>query len=147
MRGLTIKQPWAWLLASGFKDVENRVWAPPQWIRGEWIALHAAGRSVELDAADRRYIAARLKLAGGLALQTFDAAPKALGAVLAVALVSHTVLAPGGRWGARWHRRGMWGWQFDRVVPLLHPVACPGGQRLWNLPPAVAELLAPYDAA
>lgn len=27
MKALSIRQPWAWLLAHGFKDVENRSWA------------------------------------------------------------------------------------------------------------------------
>ena len=27
MRALSIRQPWAWLVVSGYKDVENRTWA------------------------------------------------------------------------------------------------------------------------
>ena len=27
MRALSIRQPWAWLIVSGHKDVENRTWA------------------------------------------------------------------------------------------------------------------------
>lgn len=27
MKGLSIKQPWAWLIVNGFKDIENRKWA------------------------------------------------------------------------------------------------------------------------
>lgn len=36
---LTIKQPWAWAIVSGLKDVENRTWATPH--RGA-LLIHAA---------------------------------------------------------------------------------------------------------
>lgn len=38
---LSIRQPWAWLIAAGFKDVENRSWSTPR--RGT-IAVHAGSR-------------------------------------------------------------------------------------------------------
>src|SRR4030043_1357031 len=41
---LSIKQPWAWLLASGYKDIENRTW-PARYqgkaVRGR-IFIHAS---------------------------------------------------------------------------------------------------------
>ena len=30
MKALSIKQPWAWLIVNGHKDVENRTWALPR---------------------------------------------------------------------------------------------------------------------
>ena len=39
MKALTIRQPFAWLIANGFKDVENRTWATP--FRGRFL-IHAA---------------------------------------------------------------------------------------------------------
>ncbi len=36
---LTIKQPWAWLIVSGYKDIENRDWQTG--IRGRFL-VHAA---------------------------------------------------------------------------------------------------------
>ncbi len=36
---ISIRQPWAWLICAGFKDVENRVW-PTRW-RGR-VAIHAS---------------------------------------------------------------------------------------------------------
>jgi len=41
MRALTIKQPWAQLIALGVKRIENRTWLPPNWVMGERIAIHA----------------------------------------------------------------------------------------------------------
>lgn len=39
MKALTIRQPWAWLIAAGHKDIENRSWSTQT--RG-LIAIHAA---------------------------------------------------------------------------------------------------------
>ena len=39
MKAITVRQPWAWLLIHGGKDIENRCW--PTNYRGK-IAIHAA---------------------------------------------------------------------------------------------------------
>ena len=39
MKALSIRQPWAWLIANGHKDVENRDW--PTRFRGKFL-IHAA---------------------------------------------------------------------------------------------------------
>jgi len=41
MRALTVKQPWASLIASGLKQIENRTYPVPKTVRGERIAIHA----------------------------------------------------------------------------------------------------------
>jgi ASCH domain len=38
MIALSIRQPWAWLIVNGYKDVENRTWSTPY--RGEFL-VHA----------------------------------------------------------------------------------------------------------
>ena len=38
MKALSIRQPWAWLIANGFKDIENRSWKTN--LRGEFL-IHA----------------------------------------------------------------------------------------------------------
>ncbi len=38
MKALSIRQPWAWLIAHGYKDVENRTWKTN--FRGEFL-IHA----------------------------------------------------------------------------------------------------------
>lgn len=45
MKALSIRQPWAWLIAHGYKDVENRTWATP--FRGRFL-LHAS-KTFDLD--------------------------------------------------------------------------------------------------
>src|SRR4030042_2198294 len=45
MKALSIKQPWAWLICAGYKDVENRTW--PTGFRGR-IYVHA-GKQFDYD--------------------------------------------------------------------------------------------------
>ena len=54
MRALSIRQPWAWLVVNGYKDIENRTWTSP--FRGR-IYVHAGRRMIADDyPAQRDYI-------------------------------------------------------------------------------------------
>lgn len=58
MKALSIRQPWAWLIVNGYKDIENRYW--PTAVRGQ-ILIHASSgmtRKEYLEAVD--WIAARI---------------------------------------------------------------------------------------
>ena len=39
---LTVKQPWAYLLCAGIKDIENRTWKLPEKYKGERVLIHAS---------------------------------------------------------------------------------------------------------
>ena len=55
MRALSIRQPWAWLVVNGYKDIENRTWSTN--FRGR-IYVHAGQRMVVGDyPGQREYIA------------------------------------------------------------------------------------------
>lgn len=41
MKALSIRQPWAWLIAAGYKDIENRSWSTKY--RGRFL-IHAGRR-------------------------------------------------------------------------------------------------------
>lgn len=59
MKVISIRQPWAWLIVSGLKDIENRTW--PTRYRGE-IAIHAGKRvpsQSEVDEIEKKF---RVKL-------------------------------------------------------------------------------------
>ena len=49
-RALTLRQPWAWAVAAGHKDVENRTWQTPH--RG-CMAIHAGGEWADAAAVAR----------------------------------------------------------------------------------------------
>jgi hypothetical protein len=45
MKAITIQEPWAWLVAAGYKDIENRVWQTSY--RGP-LLIHA-GKQIDPD--------------------------------------------------------------------------------------------------
>lgn len=47
MKALTIWQPWASLIMIGAKPYEFRGWAPPKWLVGQRLAIHAGARPVK----------------------------------------------------------------------------------------------------
>ena len=51
MRALSIRQPWAWLVVNGYKDIENRTWSSP--FRGR-IYVHAGQRMIADDYPEQR---------------------------------------------------------------------------------------------
>lgn len=48
MRALTLKQPWASLIANGTKQIENRTYPVPKTVRGHKVAIHA-GKGFDSD--------------------------------------------------------------------------------------------------
>lgn len=42
MKALSIKQPWARLIAHGIKDIKNRTWKCPQKYIGQRVLIHAS---------------------------------------------------------------------------------------------------------
>ncbi|MEU0468957.1 ASCH domain-containing protein [Amycolatopsis sp. NPDC006131] len=50
MKAITVRQPWAWAIAKGYKPIENRTWSTDH--RG-LIAIHAAAKSVSYVVIDR----------------------------------------------------------------------------------------------
>ncbi|HJV52818.1 MAG TPA: ASCH domain-containing protein [Noviherbaspirillum sp.] len=50
MKAISIRQPWAWLIVNGYKDIENRTWATK--FRGN-VLIHASKgmTKAEYDAA------------------------------------------------------------------------------------------------
>lgn len=155
--GLTIRQPWASLIAHGPKRTENRTWLP-DLEPGEFLAIHA-GKFVARhgETADEWAAACALYFKHHATIgpvPLLDAAAKVpdrqrgdrfdpwrhfietavpYGAVIAVAKYNGALRdpTPGDPW--RVQRHDLYGWQLYDVVALPHPVPCRGAQGLWDL--------------
>lgn len=47
MKAISIKQPWASLIAHGIKDIENRSWKCPQKYIGQRVLIHTSKTTVK----------------------------------------------------------------------------------------------------
>ena len=120
VRALTVRQPWAWAIAEGYKDIENRSWSP-RLEPGEDLAIHAGCAAPDWDDVQRVK-----KLVGRRATvpETFDC-----GCVVAVVRYGRTVESSRSRWFS-----GPIGWILIDARALRLPVDCKGQLGLWFLP-------------
>lgn len=146
MKALTLKHPWAFAVAHLGKDVENRTWAPPRALHGEFFAIHGGalptGRALlelcECVAYGFKYhheaeIAAYHERTG-LDVKVSDTLTPGL---VAVARLAGVVRASDSPWFY-----GPIGWRLADVFTLPSPVPCRGAQGLWDVPEnALAEVL------
>jgi hypothetical protein len=132
VRALTVKQPWASLIAMGIKDIENRTWVPAQF-HGP-ILIHA-GASVDKQAMQRAQVTGSL---GGTRL---DELPTS-----AIVAVVGTVRAHRDSIGGHcepWGLDDCWHWVLSDVRQLPKPIPATGRLGLW-IPGA--DLLAAVEA-
>lgn len=143
MRALTLTQPWASLVVSGQKLVENRPWNPPRALIGHRFAIHAS-RAIDLDTTkdifiDRIY---------GQAISPF-ATPRQfpLSAIVGVATLERFVRED--RLGdrdslpedqQRWFF-GPVGFVLSGVRALATPIAAKGALSFWQLPADVEAMV------
>ena len=114
---LSVRQPWAWALVDGRKDVENRTWMPSYTGR---LWIHASRKPV--DEADLAWLRETLP---HVSIPT--AFP--VGALVGyVTLVECKIDSP-----SIWYRPGHYAWIVRDAVALREPVAMRGRQGIWAI--------------
>ena len=143
MIALTVKQPWAHMIAYGGKTIENRGWETKQ--RG-LLAIHA-GKGWDRDAEDDPIARQAWEAWTRNGDPQVEASPLGrkssgitYGAVIGVADLTgcHRAVESGcpcSPWGDadRWH------WELSGICPLRMPVPCLGKLGLWRLPADVEQ--------
>src|SRR5262245_6686866 len=128
MKALTVRQPWAWAIATGRKCVENRSW--PTNYRGP-LLIHASVRfrdpsiyrhlfDVWPTHFDTGAIVARVELVACIKLAEL------LATVEFVDPRTHLPFA---------FAEGPWCWILQNAQPITPPIPCRGKLQLW-IPPA-----------
>lgn len=149
MRGLSLTQPWATLVAVGAKEVETRSWSTKY--RGP-VAIHA---SANFPVACRtlcfnRYYADALQAAGySLTCRSYREVSLPCGVILATAnlvevyqteQIAHQLGANERAFGD--YAPGRYAWFLERVIRLKKPIPYKGALGLWNVPDQVREQIA-----
>jgi hypothetical protein len=121
MKALTIRQPWAWLLIHGTKNIENRDWYTR--VRGP-LAIHAAKGMTHLE-----YICA-VDFVRHIDPALADCIPKSSelikGAVIGTMVLRDCVTVSRSKWF-----EGKYGFVLDSPEPFLDPVPCRGTLGFW----------------
>ena len=135
MKALSIRQPWAWLIVNGHKDIENRSW--PTKFRGR-VLIHASQGMTRAEYDD---VDDWLHFGGPSTLPNIDMPPRAQlerGGIVGVATITDCV--PPARKSSPWHMEGAFGFQIAdaRSLPF---VECKGALLFFEIPHDVAAQL------
>lgn len=132
MKALSVKNPWAWAIIHGGKDVENRTWTTTY--RGP-ILIHAS-KSWADGAAHNLMVQRALERVGrDIAYPTYEARGVILGQVELVDCVEDSE--------SLWAEKGAWHWVLQNPRPLLTPIPVKGSLGLWDYPVGPLGLVAP----
>jgi hypothetical protein len=157
LRAITVKQPWAWAIAHGGKNIENR--SRNLTYRGR-LAIHA-GKAWAWQGGQDRHVKQAFAPNQPAHAAGDDITPAqypgrfATGAVIAVAdLVDvHQGVGCCRPWGqvrnlgAATSHAAIYHLVLENVRPLAEPIACPGALGLWRLPQDVAEQISALPTA
>lgn len=137
MRVLTVRQPWAWAIAAGYKYIENRTWTTSY--RGK-LGIHAGARWDDEPEDAVRFIRDTARAAGHTLPKTLrDAMPfTATGYVLAVVdlvgICDVTLNRPDRACDCGpWAIPGQAHWRLESPRRLDKPLAAKGRLMLWEL--------------
>jgi hypothetical protein len=128
-RALTLTQPWAGLVASGIKRIENRPWKPAEHMIGRRFAIHAS-RECDLTTVEK------------LISMGIDDDPDwhVLGAIVGVARVTGYVRSVDDLVGTDQERfwMGPFAFLLSDIQRLETPVECKGALGFWGLSESLA---------
>ena len=134
MKCLTIRQPWATLIALGEKQFETRSWRTSY--RGE-LAIHAG---MTIDTA----VCRMEPYQSVLARHGFTAENLPKGAIIAVSRLADCCEVTPEQMQQGWpggneylfgdYTEGRFAWKLEAVSPLVHPVSAKGRLGFWEYP-------------
>lgn len=130
MKALSIRQPWAWLILHGGKNIENREWSTK--FRG-WFLIHASKGMTrdEYDAAEW------MANENGVKLPPFETLER--GGIVGMAKLGNCVTGSDSPWFV-----GRYGFVLDEVKPLpFQPLK--GALGLFDVPNAPADGSTPEE--
>ena len=131
MKALSIRQPWAWLIVNGHKDIENRTW--PTRFRGR-VLIHAS-KGMTRDEYDD--VADFLEYTEtGIALPKREELER--GGIVGVATITDCI--PADRRASPWHMEDQFGFQIAdaKALPFTE---CKGALGFFDISSEVAAHL------
>ena len=131
MKALSIRQPWAFLVLTGQKDIENRTYRLPPYMEGQRVIVHA-GKTRDTD-----FLAWHEELGISLfdaLLLTSTSIPT--GALLGEVTLTGCVTESDSIWFAG---EPNYGWQLAAAAPYRVPVPYAGRLGFFDVPDAEAH--------
>jgi hypothetical protein len=135
VKALSIRQPWAWLIVNGYKDIENRTW--PTRFRGR-VLIHASKGMTRAEYEDVEDYLMFGDAESMTAIRLPEQANLERGGIVGVATVADCI-RPQDRLSP-WHMEGQFGFHLIDIKPLPF-LPCKGALGFFDVPPDVAATL------
>jgi hypothetical protein len=127
LHALSVRQPWAWAIVEGWKDVENRRWTTRR--RGT-VAVHAAWGMTQDEYDD--FVRKAASIDPSRAVPAFE--DLARGAIVGLVDVVACVEGHESPWFT-----GPFGFVLANSRTLREPIPCKGALSFWRVPDDVAR--------
>ena len=140
MKVLSVKQPWAWLIVAGVKNVENRTW----FTNYDGPLLIHAGKTWDHEGAERirqefprawQLIDKHFGVVSGMRGTTYPPVCRhtgEFGAIVGqVELMDCT--EPTFLHASKWAEPELWHWNLRNAKTFNQPIPCKGHQGLWEV--------------
>lgn len=140
MKAITVKQPWAYLICSGLKDIENRTW--PTKFRGR-VLIHASGshgRRFKINLTDEQMKAAYESISEQAINKKFG-----FGAIIGSVEIVDCVINHPSIWAEKgtktvpFKKQVIYNWVLANPVLFPEPIQVKGKQSFWDYPNILAE--------
>ncbi len=127
MKTISVKQPWASLIAHGIKDIENRTWPCPQKYIGERVLIHASAKP------DKEpymiFNDAQMEAMDDCIMDVFDYYKQTgsiIGSVEIVGCIqNHSSI---------WAEKGVYNWVLANPILYANPIPAKGKLSFWDYP-------------
>lgn len=118
MKAISIKQPWASLIAHGIKDIENRTWKCPQKYLGQRVLIHAStsGQPSLSDYTQEQLLEIEQRSKELYKCAFYGGFPK--GAIIGSVVISDCVQ----NHPSVWTEKGCWNWVLKDAVLFDKPI-------------------------
>ena len=114
---ISIRQPWAWFIVQGWKDIENRTWPLPEKYIGKRVYIHAGKHfdphEIKEIFEDVKAAGMRGRFAGRVSLNDIKAQ---CGGIVGTAIFSGCVQDSQSPWASR--EPGTFHWQIAEASPV-----------------------------
>ena len=131
MKALSIRQPWAWLIVNGHKDVENRAWHS----RHKGPLLIHASKTMDKEALNDLL---RGKLPFIANRQKIELWQGGIVGIVDLWMIRHVgENIPGGI--SPWHEPECWGWYLKNARSFETPIEYRGWPGLFDVPDSVVQ--------
>lgn len=115
MEAISIKQPWASLIAKGIKDIENRTWKCPKKYIGQRVLVHASYIRSDKDLSRDQNDNLTFNNLIYMVCPHYDL-PR--GAIIGSVLIADCVQ----NHPSVWAEKGCWNWVLKDAILFDHPI-------------------------